>query len=189
VPKLWNETIAEHRQAVRDAAMDATAALVVEQGLTAVTMSGIAERTGIGRATLYKYFPDVDAVLIAWHERQIHHHLRHLVTVRDRSPEPGARLEAVLGAYALILQQHHAGPAAAQLHRGDHVVHAHRQLQDFVRELIAEQVTAGAVRRDVAADELARYCLHALSAAAELPSADAVHRLVSVVLTGLRAAD
>jgi len=28
-------------------------------------MSHIAEKTAIGRATLYKYFPDVDAILLA----------------------------------------------------------------------------------------------------------------------------
>jgi hypothetical protein len=42
------------------------------------------------------------------------------------------------------------------------------------------------VRGDVASGELAEYCLHALSAAAGLPSKAAVSRLVSVTLAGLR---
>jgi AcrR family transcriptional regulator len=67
VPKLWNETIEEHRRAVRDAVLKTTAALVTEQGLRGVTMSRIAEDSGIGRATLYKYFPDVESILAAWH--------------------------------------------------------------------------------------------------------------------------
>ena len=75
MPKLWNETIEAHRRAVHDAALDTAAALVAERGLLSVTMSQIAEETGIGRATLYKYFPDVEAILIAWHERQIARHL------------------------------------------------------------------------------------------------------------------
>ena len=54
MPKLWTETIDEHRRAVRDATLDATGALVAEHGLASVTMSRIAEETGIGRATLYK---------------------------------------------------------------------------------------------------------------------------------------
>src|SRR6266571_497687 len=85
VPKLWNETIEEHRRAVREATLDTTAALVEEHGLRSVTMSRIAEETGIGRATLYKYFPDVDAILLAWHERQIAHHLQLLADVRDQA--------------------------------------------------------------------------------------------------------
>ncbi len=54
---------------MQDAALDATAALVAERGLRSVTMSQIAAQSGIGRATLYKYFPDVEAILLAWHER------------------------------------------------------------------------------------------------------------------------
>src|SRR6516225_10322457 len=61
VPKLWTQTLEEHRRAVHDATLDTTAALVHEHGLAAVTMSKIAAETGIGRATLYKYFPDVEA--------------------------------------------------------------------------------------------------------------------------------
>jgi AcrR family transcriptional regulator len=83
VPKLWNETIQTHRRDVRDAILDTTAALVFEHGLRAVTMSQIAEQTGIGRATLYKYFADVDAILHVWHARQITGHLRQLAEIRD----------------------------------------------------------------------------------------------------------
>src|SRR5216684_6374194 len=98
MPKLWNETIEAHRREVRDATLDTTAALVVKHGLRSVTMSQIAEKTGIGRATLYKYFTDVEAILIAWHERQVTRHLQHLAEVRDRAGDPSDRLEAVLEA-------------------------------------------------------------------------------------------
>ena len=38
MPKLWTETIEEHRRTVHDATLDATAALVREHGLASVTM-------------------------------------------------------------------------------------------------------------------------------------------------------
>src|SRR5580765_2136053 len=75
MPKLWNETIESHRHDVREAILHATMALVAEHGPLSVTMSQIAEKTGIGRATLYKYFPDIDAILTAWHERHVAEHL------------------------------------------------------------------------------------------------------------------
>jgi AcrR family transcriptional regulator len=133
VPKLWNETIEAHRRDVRDAILDTTVALVAEHGLRSTTMSRIAERTGIGRATLYKYFPDVESILIAWHHQHVAAHLEHLI-----------------------------------------------------RDVLADATTAGHVRDDIAPDELATYCLHALAAAGELPSETAVRRLVSLTLTGLR---
>ena len=69
MPKLWEDTIETHRQAVRDAVLEAAWDLVRERGLMAVTMSQIAVKAGIGRATLYKYFPDVEAILRTFHDR------------------------------------------------------------------------------------------------------------------------
>jgi AcrR family transcriptional regulator len=186
VPRLWDETIEAHRRAVRDATLDTTAALVAEHGLASVTMSQIAEHTGIGRATLYKYFPDVEAILLAWHQRQIAEHLAQLAEVRDHTPHAGERLRAVLEAYALIVHEHRGGDLAALLHRGPHVARAHQQLRDFVRDLLTEGTASGGVRDDVAPEELASYCLSAISAARGLPSKAAVKRLVTVILAGLQ---
>jgi AcrR family transcriptional regulator len=191
VPRLWNETIDAHRAAVRDATLNATAALVAEHGLTAVTMSQIAKETGIGRATLYKYFPDVESILLAWHERQIGEHLQQLADVHDHTGgDPAQRLEAVLTAYALIAHQRrdadHDADLAALLHRGEHLTRAQRHLTDFLTTLLAEGAATGDLRDDIAPAELAAYCLHALTAASGLPNQAAVHRLVALTLTGLR---
>ena len=190
VPKLWTETIDAHRAAVRDAALDAMAAVVTEHGLVSLTMSQIAEQAGIGRATLYKYFPDAQAVLTAWHERQISAHVDQLTAAADPAVPAIVRLHAVLSTYAHIQHRsgrHHGGDLATLLHRSQHVDHAQQRLRDFVQGLIAEAVDDGDLRDDVNADELASYCLHALTAAGTLPSQDAVHRLVGVTLTGLGA--
>jgi len=184
-PKLWNETIEAHRREVRDAILDTTAALVAEQGLQSVTMSQIAEETGIGRATLYKYFSDVEAILVAWHEHQVAGHLEYLAEVRDQAGDAGERLQAVLEAYALISYEHHGTELAALLHRGKHVARARQQLSDLIRDLLTEAAETGNVRDDIAPAELASYCLHALAAASSLPSKAAVRRLVMVILAGL----
>jgi AcrR family transcriptional regulator len=192
VPRLWTETIAAHRREVHDAILDTTSALVAEQGLRSVTMSQIAEETGIGRATLYKYFPDIDTILFTWHQRQISGHLEHLARVRDQAGDPWERLEAVLEAYALISSKsrgHHDSDLAAFLHQGDQVARAQHQLLGMIRDLLAKAAETGAVRDDVAPDELASYCLHALSAASSHPSKAAIRRLVSVILAGLHPDD
>jgi AcrR family transcriptional regulator len=185
MPRLWNATIEAHRGAVREAVLDTTAALVSERGLRAVTMSEIAERSGIARATLYKYFPDVDAILLAWHERQIVAHLQQLSQVADGAGPVGERLRAVLETFALITHERHDPDLSALLHAGAHVSRAQQQLHRFVRELIAEGAESGQLRGDVAPNELATYCLHALTAAGSLPSKAAVRRLVGVVVGGL----
>jgi AcrR family transcriptional regulator len=189
MPRLWNATIEAHRREVRDAILDSAAALVAEHGLRSVTMSQIAEQAGIGRATLYKYFSDVEAILLAWHERQIAGHLDYLAEVRDQAGGVGERLEAVLEAYALISHEshgHHNTELAAFLHRDEQVAGAQRQLRNMIRDLLTEGAESGDLRDDVAPDELASYCLHALTAARSLPSKAAVRRLVTVTLAGMR---
>ena len=187
MPKLWTETIEEHRRAVHDATLDTTEALVREHGLASVTMSQIAAATGIGRATLYKYFPDVEAILVAWHDRLITRHLRLLAQVRDAASTPADQLEAVLETFALIQHQHHDTELpVALLHRGEHVAQARRQLKDLVSDLLAASVEVGAVRSDIAPGELASYCLSALAAAGSLPTEAAVRRLLAVTTSGLR---
>ena len=191
VPRLWNDTIQAHRAAVRDAILDTTAALVATHGLLSVTMSQIAEATGIGRATLYKYFSDVEAILVAWHERQVTAHLAQLTELRDQAGDPGQRLQAVLEAYALISHdrfshQHSGSELASLLHRGAHLTRAQQQVHDLIADLLSKGAAAGQVRTDIAPDELTSYCLHALRAAGGLPSKAAVRRLVTVTLDGLR---
>jgi AcrR family transcriptional regulator len=191
VPRLWNDTIQAHRAAVRDAILDTTAALVTTHGLLSVTMSQIAEATGIGRATLYKYFPDVEAILLAWHERQITAHLGQLAELRDQAGDAGQRLEAVLEAYALIshdrFSHEHPGPElAGVLHRGEPLTRAQQHVHDLIKDLVTEVAATGDLRDDVGPDELASYCVHALGAASSLSSKAAVRRLVTVTLAGLR---
>lgn len=189
MPKLWTETIQTHRREVRDAILDTTAALVAEHGLLAVTMSQIAEATGIGRATLYKYFPDIEAILLAWHDRQITAHLAYLAEVRDQTADIGERLEAVLEAYALLSRHargHEDAGFAALLHRDERVARAERQVHQLIRDLLAAAAKAGEVRDDVPPDELASYCVHALAGAGHQRSKAVVRRLVAVTLAGLR---
>jgi len=188
VPKLWNTTIEAHRRTVHETILETTWALVSEHGLMSVTMSQIAKHAGVGRATLYKYFPDVEAILAAHHDRHVAGHLAELAELRDRPGKPYDRLAAVLGRYALIC--HHrkrrgTEEIAALLHRGEQISRAEQQLLDLFQDLLTEVAAAGELRDDVAADELASYCLHALTAAGGLPSAAAVDRLVGVTLTGL----
>lgn len=187
VPKVWTDTVEAHRQHVIDAVLDSAAALVAETGLTEVSMSGVAERSGIARATLYRYFPTLDAVLVAWHQREVDRHLAELEVAGSEAGTPVEGLRAVLTAYAHRVAQSHHGGMAAALHRTEHVEVGHARLEVFVTGLVTEAADEGALRRDVAPRELALYAIHALGAAGTLGSKAAVGRLIEVTLDGLRA--
>lgn len=189
VPKLWTETVEAHRNEVRNAIMDTTSALVFEQGLRSVTMSEIAEKTGIGRATLYKYFSDVETILYAWHQRHIDQQIEHLTEIRDRATAPIEKLESVLEAHARHIHEirsHHETELAAVVHRGEHLAQAESRLKDFIEALVTDAAETSSVRNDSPPAELAEYCIHALNAARNAASKAAVRRVVSTTLDGLR---
>jgi AcrR family transcriptional regulator len=190
MPRLWNQTIETHRREVRDAIQDTAAALAAKQGLRAVTMSQIAEETGIGRATLYKYYSGVEEILLAWHERQIAQHLAHLEQVKAQVASAGERLKAVLEGYALIIRRsrgHTNHELAEFLHHSGLLARNEHKLTDMIRELITEAASQREIRTDLPADELTTYCLHALNAASGQRSDAAAKRLVSVIFAGLKA--
>jgi len=189
VPKLWDDTIEEHRRQVRDAILDSAWSLVTERGLLSVTMSLVAQETGIGRATLYKYFPDVEAIVSAWHERLVAGHLATLAALQDREGSPRDRLDAMAAAYTHICRmraRHGAQDLGPLLHRGAQAARADEELHRLFRDALSGAQAAGDVRDDVAVEELARYCIHALGAAAGLRSDAALRRLVDVTLDALR---
>lgn len=165
-------------------------AMAAEGGLRSVTMSRLAERAGIGRATLYRYFPDMDAVLAAWHEAQVAGHVAHLSAIADRAGR-SERLRSVLEAFA-FLAHHRQGHGdiedelIAGLHEEPHVGRARDDVTTLVAKLIGEAARDDLVRDDVAPHELACFCMHALGAAADLPSNAAVRRLVALIWAGLQ---
>lgn len=191
MPRLWQDTVEAHRGAVRDAALDATGELVTRHGFGAVSMSRIAQHAGISRATLYKYFTDLDAVLAAWHERQVLGHLKAVTKAQSTAGSPLERLRAVLSAYAAAVRQHPGGDRAALLHQGAHVIDAQQHLQLLLAGLLAEGAAAGEVRGDIPPEELALFCLYAMTAATTTSASPpaAVGHLIDLTLAGVRPAE
>jgi AcrR family transcriptional regulator len=199
MPKLWNDTVQEHRTSVREAVLDTVAQLVSTGGVPAVSMTKVAEGAGISRVTLYKYFPDVEALLAAWHERQVKQHLGHLHHVRTHlqrggdGQSPVVAVRAVLEAYALMLQKTSVNESPAFLHSSSHVGHAQEHLQNFLSAMIddAKPPASGnpdsfpVIRSDMASGVLASFALHAVNAAAAAPTPEAARALVDVIVDGM----
>lgn len=192
MPQLWTETIDAHKKVVREAILTAVGDTVADAGPAAVTMSGVAGRSGIGRATLYKYFPDVETLLLAWHERIVGVHLEHVERAllplsdgaRDDSAHALRSLRSALEAYAQQLAHGapgFSGELAARLHGTDHVGCAEQRLVALLAEHLRHCQGLRVVRDDVPPTELAVFCLSAMSAARTLTERAALDRLLDVV--------
>ena len=184
MPKLWKDTVAEHRRDVRAAIIDAAWTLAAERGVRGVTMGAVAKQAGISRATLYNYFNGVNEILVAAHAEHVKDHLSQLEAARSSAASAAEGLRRVLAGYAHIC--FHRGTANAPdlsglVHSGDQ----HEKHQSQLHHLFAGAITAaqhdGQMRVDVNAHELAAYCINALPAAGQLPSRAALARLVAFV--------
>jgi AcrR family transcriptional regulator len=186
MPSLWTDTIESHRLEVREAIVDAVASLVREEGLLGVTMSAVAARAGIGRATLYKYFPDLEALLVAWHEQQIESHLGALSAIAEEPGQPTLeRLRRVLETYATLARSDHGTDMDGVLHKGRHAAHADARLRALIEDLLAQGTREGVVRSDVPPGELTSFCLGAIGRGRHLPKAG-LRRLSGLILDGVR---
>ena len=74
--------------------------LIGERGLAHVSMSLLAERAGVSRATLYHNFSDLDHVLVAWVELQVDRFVSEMAQLAGGEPSPEARLNLVISRLA-----------------------------------------------------------------------------------------
>jgi AcrR family transcriptional regulator len=61
----WTETLSAHRTRQAEHIAHVAMGIIARDGYAGLSMSALAEGAGVSRQTLYKYFPDIDAVLAA----------------------------------------------------------------------------------------------------------------------------
>lgn len=188
MPKLWKDTVEEHRRDVRTAILESAWALARERGVRGVTMGLVAEQAGISRATLYKYFHGIDEMLVAGHAQHVAQHLSHLEALHNEASSAGAGLHAMLRGYAQICF-HRGASATADLHglvhRGDEHARNSADVTALFTKAVRDAQDREQVRTDMAAEELAAYSLHALEAAGQARSASAIDDLFELVAESL----
>lgn len=172
---------------MREAILDVTAELAAEVGERALTMSEIASRTGIGRATLYKYYGDVESILAAWHERMIGQHLDQLREAITDEDDPHRQLTLAARRHAETIQQHHGANTlilqpASSAEQAATVAEGTAQLVGLFTDLARAAKAADPDSVPVPPAEFANYLIHALAAAATTTSRPALTRLVELTV-------
>jgi AcrR family transcriptional regulator len=200
VTESWDESLAAHRDRQRRLVFDTTAALAAEHGLASVTMAEVARRAGIGRATLYKYFPSVEHILAAMALDEVRRERAALDAALDGVEDPLERIEVLVGFLLRYFasDRHRRASELVSPHQLSpevgHEVHAavdefHALLADMVRAAVA----SGALRAEPGADFAADALRHLLAAGREAVVADrmspedAARSVMAVFLDGTRA--
>ncbi|KKD05072.1 TetR family transcriptional regulator [Streptomyces sp. WM6386] len=153
------------------------------------SLEDVARRAGVGIGTLYRHFPNRNALLSAVFEDAVNDLLARASELR-RSPEPCAALVTWLR--EMITQaSEYRGLARALMSVGHDDTSALARCSDPIREaggaLLARAQDAGAVRQDVAIGDLLQLT-HAIALAAEETSSDPdlADRLLMLTLRGLK---
>ncbi|WP_433700008.1 TetR/AcrR family transcriptional regulator [Nocardiopsis sp. CA-288880] len=134
--------------------LDAAAPVLAERG-DAVSMASIAEAAGVGRATLYRYFPNREALVAGMVERALDDLGARIADARVDSvpvPEGIARLVRAFLAegrkYAAVVQLKPVREQKARMSPGG----GEERVSGPLRALVARGVADGTLRSDVPED-------------------------------------
>ena len=191
MPRLWDDTIEAHRREVREAILRAAAELVANADCAQSRCPRSPRRPASDARRSISTFPTSKRSLSrGTSDRSPSASTNWPRAGTRRKPETSARLEAVLEAFRLIAHEsrsRHDTELAVFLHRDEQVTEAEQQLREMISDLVREGAAAGDLRdRGIAPDELAAFCLHAVTAAGDMTSRAAVSRLVTVILAGMQ---
>ena len=169
----------------------AALAAFTEHGADDASLDEIARRAGVGIGTLYRHFPNRQALLEAVYRDQVED---LCAAARDRAAA-AAPAQALadwlrdLMAFAATKRNLTSSlMSSPESKRSEVAVSCSAMVREAADGLLARAQRSGEIRPDVDATDLLRLS-HALALASELPSthADQPERLLQVLLDGLRA--
>ena len=140
---LWDESLSEHKARQADQIAMAALELVATDGMSGLTMSSIADKAGISRQTLYRYYPDIDSVLTAamTSSAGIEVHINELTSVGT----PSEQLNSLV---AMILEGAAAGHPSPTQYEQSLPPQAREAARNHAEQI--ERLVIGIVRQGVA---------------------------------------
>lgn len=191
----WDDTLDQHRSRYRERIIDAAIDLVAEQGAAKSSMAALAQRAGVGRATVYKYFPSIEHALLAHVEREVKETSRRLESICEESSDSLLRLRGYIDTQLDLFagQRHRLGwstidqadlSAAAMLSFREHI----EKLETPLVEILNGGMAHGTFRPDMDPELHARMIIKVLGSLREdiilerlspATAADAVWMLVT----------
>lgn len=153
MPKVTGGSVAAHRQATREAVFAAFAALVYERGYDAVSLADVAAAAGMSRTTMYNYFADKDALVVAFTEAEVTRFGETLTADLAAAGTPVERLRVYIRNQLRYISRNHLPPGRSlqmllstdAYQRLLHHVHA---MEETLRTILTDGVADGSFVSD-----------------------------------------
>ncbi len=154
MPRIRAENIEAHKELTRRQILETASELFLAQGYSTTLLGDIAAAIGIGRTTLYDYFPDKESILVELVEESIPQLVADMIAAVPQTLSCRERLgELVHRNLAFIADETNLGtlimrevpklsPDAQK-----RVQAAHTQLEDEIGKICREGVASGEFRR------------------------------------------
>jgi AcrR family transcriptional regulator len=157
MPRVTDGNLVEHRRQVLNRVFASFQQLVAERGYDALTLADITKAAGMTRTTMYNYFPDKEALLLAYTAHAIDESFSNLRAELHGIDEPLERLAGFVRTVVTYAATHHmapdpvlksvlSGPGYLEMRRHSSV------LEDTLASVLSEAAADGLIPEAVAAD-------------------------------------
>ena len=93
MPTISAPTLEAHRADTIDRLLQAWGELVMERGYEDVSLADVAAKAGLARTAIYNYFPDREALLFAWTDREVRRVLDRIADELAEIESPAEKLQ------------------------------------------------------------------------------------------------
>lgn len=170
--QIWPRVMATAREELLAHIGRTALELAAEHGLAGTSMSQLAKAAGVARATLYKYFADLESAIVAYLSAEADRYRDALTSALAKVDDPLGRLDLYIDHQIEYLnspahrigasQMEAAGLSAASFARyKSHVA----PVRDVVQAVLRDGIAAGTFRADLDAELQASFLLHLMNGA------------------------
>lgn len=112
MPKISGKNLSEHRERTREALFAALSGLMAAKGFDAISMSDLANESGIGRTAIYNHFSDKEELLLAYIEFEVNAYMDRINSKLARTDSPLNRLRVYAREQMLAKRGYFFSPGA-----------------------------------------------------------------------------
>lgn len=113
MPRVTGGSIDAHRRLTRDRIFTAFSDLLYQRGYDAISLADVAAAAGMSRTTMYNYFADKDALVVAFADEEAARYVVHLREALAPVENPVDRLRVFVAEQLRYFASHHLPPGRA----------------------------------------------------------------------------